>query len=123
MRVELVAVRVVSLIAANAAGKPIRVGFEAGPFPRATMAPASFKTTHSVFVPPPSNPKTHFIGQAYARTGVSGAEARERVSKIGQDMGIASMHLPRCMDSELSSLTPACLDSILNVFRNITILN
>jgi len=63
--------------------------------------------------------------------GVPGVQTRERVSKIGQDLGIASMHDPRCIDSalsselssELSSLTPACLDSILNVFRNITILN
>ena len=45
----------------------MRVGFDGGPVARARMAPASFSTTHSVFVPPPSNPKTHFIGKAYAK--------------------------------------------------------
>ena len=45
----------------------MRVGFEGGPVARATIAPTSLSTTHSVFVPPPSNPKTQFMRKAYAK--------------------------------------------------------
>ena len=67
MQMDLTVESIVSCKAASAAGKPIRVGFEAAPLPRARTAPASFKTTHSVFVPPPSIPRTHFIRPEYAR--------------------------------------------------------
>jgi len=45
----------------------MRVGFEGGPVARATIAPTSLSTTHSVFVPPPSNPKKQFMRKAYAK--------------------------------------------------------
>src|SRR5258708_37300375 len=45
----------------------MRVGFEGGPIARATIALTSLSTTHSVFVPPPSNPKTQFMRKAYAK--------------------------------------------------------
>jgi hypothetical protein len=67
MRVYSSADAHVSSIAANAAGNPVRVGFEGGPVARATIAPTSLSTTHSVFVPPPSNPKTQFMRKAYAK--------------------------------------------------------
>src|SRR6266568_7188549 len=35
---------------------------------RARMAPVSSMRTHSVFVPPPSKPRTYFIGEAYVKS-------------------------------------------------------
>ena len=45
----------------------MRVGFEGGPVARATIALTSLSATHSVFVPPPSNPKTQFMRKSYAK--------------------------------------------------------
>ena len=81
VRVELIAEFAASLSAANAAGNPIRVGFEAGPLPRVTMAPVSFKTTQSVFVPPPSNPRKHFIRSVYAGNCASKLQVQRLLRK------------------------------------------
>jgi hypothetical protein len=50
-----------------AASTPTRVGFEGPAMLRATIPPAESIKTHSVFVPPPSNPSTYCTQKAYVK--------------------------------------------------------
>jgi hypothetical protein len=55
------------LISSLAASTPTRVGFEGPETPRATTTPAESINTHSVFVPPPSKPRTYSTEKAYVK--------------------------------------------------------
>jgi solute:Na+ symporter, SSS family len=55
------------LISIVAACTPTRAGFDGPDTLRATMLPAESINTHSVFVPPPSNPRTYSIEKAYVK--------------------------------------------------------
>src|SRR6266404_2498182 len=50
-----------------AASTPTRVGFDGPEKLRATMPPPESINTHSVFVPPPSNPSTYCTQKAYVK--------------------------------------------------------
>src|SRR5215467_6795344 len=66
-----------------ARSNPIRVGFEAGPRPRATIEPERSMATHSVLLPPPSNPRTHCMVLEYLRIRPSTDLVVEAVLKQG----------------------------------------
>src|SRR6516162_3044781 len=80
-----------SQTAARAPPKPTRMGFDGPLRPEARTTWASSINTHSVFVPPPSKPRTKRMLKAYARQAIPCSETLPTVIRLCSSSCISSL--------------------------------